>query len=770
MRYSIKPLLQSWLLISVLAISQGAQAAYLPQPVPPEYAVTYPYNMTGKIVSNDAGALGSGAVVKYPKVVISCAHVVYDYGWQNGNYFFRGWNEGYSPDLYQGTLLRGYWYYSSYSEGTSDYAFSLDFVTHYGYENLANGGYGGSFADGIGALKSGRSKTITGYPSGLYPSGHSLRHRMHATGVFTWPFYDTSYSTYLGVDEVSTGPGNSGGPVWIYDSDNWYFAGVLVSGLSRSLGDYVDSAGVRAMNQSAWDMVDKAHVSAGGIIPKVPEIQSHPNNVYTYLGQNAQFSVTASGAPTPNYRWQIYSGGVWSDLYDDGNYSGTGTKILTVYNVTATHGYNAYRIRAVNSAGTAYSIHAQIIPMAPPLPTISVQPGSRQVGTGDSVMFTSFASGMGTLTYQWRKDGYDIPGATRRTYTIDNIQLGHAGSYRVAVSNLGGTVRSQTATLTVLPRYTLNVNTFPSSFSGNIGAFDPPQPAGGYLAGTEVSITAGLTAENGYMFYGWTGSKSETGTNLRIAMDSDKYLTAHFRDSKILFQHTDGRLATWFMSGINFQGNLDLKPVPAGWRLFGRDSSSYFTQLYMQHTDGNIGFRWLDGNIHVEFQPVRWVSPQWRAFGMADSNGDNLRDIYFQHSDNRLAVWYMEYGEMLNSALLRGGQPIGAGWKAMAAHDFDGNSSGDIIFQHASDGRIVIWLMNGTSLVSAVKVRDGLGSNGWTISGVMDFNNDGKKDLVMQHLDRRYAIWFMDGTTFTSSQILRNGNHLAEGWSIVGTK
>jgi hypothetical protein len=60
-------------------------------------------------------------------------------------------------------------------------------------------------------------------------------------------------------------------------------------------------------------------------------------------------------------------------------------------------------------------------------------------------------------SYQWRKDGVDIDGATASTLELSNVQLSDAGDYDVVVSNEEGSVTSGTATLTVdaLPDYAL---------------------------------------------------------------------------------------------------------------------------------------------------------------------------------------------------------------------------------------------------------------------------------------------------------------------------
>lgn len=83
-------------------------------------------------------------------------------------------------------------------------------------------------------------------------------------------------------------------------------------------------------------------------------------------------------------------------------------------------------------------------------PVIVTQPKSARVAVGKSVSFTVVAQGPGTITYQWKKDGLDIPGATQPTLTIDPVQTTDAGNYEVLVKNEFGQVLSDRAKLSVL--------------------------------------------------------------------------------------------------------------------------------------------------------------------------------------------------------------------------------------------------------------------------------------------------------------------------------
>ncbi|MEP6636023.1 MAG: BACON domain-containing carbohydrate-binding protein, partial [Acidobacteriota bacterium] len=81
---------------------------------------------------------------------------------------------------------------------------------------------------------------------------------------------------------------------------------------------------------------------------------------------------------------------------------------------------------------------------------------------GVGVDFRAFFVGTAT-SYQWRKNGINITGATSRLYTIPNVSASDAGSYDVIISNSCGDEISSPATL--------NIHTFSlSQTSGNFGA------------------------------------------------------------------------------------------------------------------------------------------------------------------------------------------------------------------------------------------------------------------------------------------------------------
>ncbi|HXJ71208.1 MAG TPA: LamG-like jellyroll fold domain-containing protein, partial [Candidatus Dormibacteraeota bacterium] len=67
------------------------------------------------------------------------------------------------------------------------------------------------------------------------------------------------------------------------------------------------------------------------------------------------------------------------------------------------------------------------------------------------------ATGPGPITYQWLKGGNPIPNATSPQLVISPVTLGDSGTYRVRVTNPGGTVQSSESQLVVLPALTGSV-------------------------------------------------------------------------------------------------------------------------------------------------------------------------------------------------------------------------------------------------------------------------------------------------------------------------
>ncbi|HEY9172363.1 MAG TPA: immunoglobulin domain-containing protein [Verrucomicrobiae bacterium] len=107
----------------------------------------------------------------------------------------------------------------------------------------------------------------------------------------------------------------------------------------------------------------------------------------------------------------------------------------------------AYSVVVTNVAGAVTSAVATLTVWVPP--TITVQPQSRTNIVGTTASFSVSAAGTMALSYQWRKNGTNLSGATLTTLTFANVQAGDAGNYTVVVTNVAAAVTSAVAVLTV---------------------------------------------------------------------------------------------------------------------------------------------------------------------------------------------------------------------------------------------------------------------------------------------------------------------------------
>src|SRR5699024_8395663 len=100
---------------------------------------------------------------------------------------------------------------------------------------------------------------------------------------------------------------------------------------------------------------------------------------------------------------------------------------------------NSLYLRAFKTSTNKWSSGAKAAPAITVYspPQITQQPVSITSGTGTGAEFTVQASGS-NLSYQWRKNGPPIPGATSATLSISNIGASDAGSYDVRITGRGG--------------------------------------------------------------------------------------------------------------------------------------------------------------------------------------------------------------------------------------------------------------------------------------------------------------------------------------------
>ncbi|CAM2070735.1 Immunoglobulin domain-containing protein [Sulfidibacter corallicola] len=163
-------------------------------------------------------------------------------------------------------------------------------------------------------------------------------------------------------------------------------------------------------------------------------VDTNPSNQNVCSGDNASFTVTASGTSL-TYQWR--KGGV--DI---------GGATSATYSITGVDAGDAgsYDCVVTGACGSQTSTAATLSLIADT--AITNQPSGTTVCPGDDPTLMVVATGS-NVTYQWRKGGVNIGGATSASYAIVDAEAGDAGSYDVVVAGDCGSVTSNAVNLVV---------------------------------------------------------------------------------------------------------------------------------------------------------------------------------------------------------------------------------------------------------------------------------------------------------------------------------
>lgn len=489
-----------------------------------------------------------------------------------------------------------------------------------------------------------------------------------------------------------------------------------------------------------------------------PVFTTQPASKTVTAGSAATFSAAASGSPTPTYQWRKNGTAI----------SGATGSSYTISSTTSASA-GTYTVVATNSAGSKTSNSATLtVNSINAAPAFTTQPVTTTVTAGSSVTFTSAATG--SPTYQWRKDGVAISGATKSSYTIAKVSASNAGVYTVIITNAYGTKTSSWATLIVNTTASAPVFT--------------TQPAGKTVAaGTSVTLTAVATGSpsptyqwrrNGVNMSGATSSTytisslsiSTTGTYTVVASNSAGSVTsggavvslsatvattlADFNgdgDADLVWQNiSTGQCVIWLMSGTAVKSKVTVGTYSTDTELCGVGdfNGDGKADLLWQNTSTGERSIWLMSGTSVSSKvSLGKVDTNWEIRGTGNFNGDGNTDIACQNrSTGERSIWLMS-GTTISSKVSLG--TVGTDWEICGAGDFNGDGKSDLVWQNILTGERSIWLMSGTKVSSKISVVTI--STDWELAGVGDFDGDGNSDLVWQNLATgECTLSIMNGT------------------------
>ncbi len=229
--------------------------------------------------------------------------------------------------------------------------------------------------------------------------------------------------------------------------------GDLVNSSTLALTGTPTTAGTYTLNIRAWAEANKGGLGGSPIFDytiqvaggsgggdTAPAFTAQPQSRTINVGANVSFTVTVTGSPAPTLQWRK----------DGTAIMGATSATYAIDNVQAAHA-GTYTVVATNSAGTATSSPATLTVNSGggggSAPTITLQPLDLTARAGSTVAFTVTATG--SPSYQWRKDGSNLSGATAEVLVLDNVSAADAGSYTVVCTGGGASVTSVAAVLSV---------------------------------------------------------------------------------------------------------------------------------------------------------------------------------------------------------------------------------------------------------------------------------------------------------------------------------
>lgn len=252
-------------------------------------------------------------------------------------------------------------------------------------------------------------------------------------------------------------------------------------------------------------------------------INTQPSSVTTCVGNNASFTVGATGSSL-TYQWQVSTdAGVTFT-----NITGATAATYTITGVVATQNNNRYRVNVFSCTPTPITSSAATLTVNT-LAAINTQPSSVVLCEGSTATFTTAAVGTGAA-FQWQVSTTgcagtftNIAGATTNTLALANTTASQNGyAYRVVVTGTCNTVTSSCATLTV--NTALVITTQPASTSACL----PTQTSATFTVaatGTAPTYQWQVSTNGGTSFTNITGATNTTLTvnNLTAAMSGYQY-------------------------------------------------------------------------------------------------------------------------------------------------------------------------------------------------------------------------------------------------------
>lgn len=206
-------------------------------------------------------------------------------------------------------------------------------------------------------------------------------------------------------------------------------AGWRVAGLNLQPGEWLKARGyvqnLGSGGPSQWYVETQARAGA-------PVITRHPASRENHLGGRVAFGASVAGSGPLGFQW-----------LKDGMPVAGATEAGLVLAHAGPGDAGLYELVATNAVGSVTSAPARLDLLSEP--AIVTHPFNAAPLRGGAFVLKAQVIGAEPLTFQWKKDGTNLPGATASSLVISNATVADRGYYSLEVTNIHGAVASKQA-------------------------------------------------------------------------------------------------------------------------------------------------------------------------------------------------------------------------------------------------------------------------------------------------------------------------------------
>ncbi len=295
------------------------------------------------------------------------------------------------------------------------------------------------------------------------------------------------------------------------------------------------------------------------------------------------------------------------------------------------------------------------LPTTNPLtaPYIIIQPQPQTIPPGGTVAFSVVMAGNAPLTYQWQRNGANLPGATTNPLMISNVSGPNSGVYSVVISNSAGGVKSASVALQIVASPlaadlfapAISTYTVGTNLVGQTNAAGLTWTAAG-PNGSNIVIEAGSLSVPG--LNGSTGNSISlgvsTGPNARFNLPNSilsgpVYYSFAFRVDDLGALNTSGGFFAAFNNSTGTQSNVPMAVAACvqtrlsgtGFNvgLKGAQGGSVFdTAVYsVGQTVFVVGEYTINTTSSTDDTASLWINPSSATFGSANAPTPTLTTI-----------------------------------------------------------------------------------------------------------------------------------------------